>query len=441
MFKLWPHKQEQTREQKQGTMRTMVARIVMGQAQWPDRDARMLADEGYRKNVIAYRCIRMIAESAASVPIDLFRREKQVDTHDLLDLLANPNPDQSGVDLMDAFYSFLMISGNSYVERINGMGAIPRELYTLRPDRVKIVPGPDGFVEAWDFTVGGTTRRIPADNSAPGRQPVMHMKMFHPLDDFFGMSPLDPSAWGIDTHSAASTYNKSLLDNSAVPSGALIVKDGADGEPRNLTDEERDALDGQLQARYSGPDNAGRPMILDGGVEWKSIAQTAKEMQTDEVKQDAARDIARGLGVPPMLLGIPGDNTYANYTEANRAFWRQTVLPLVDRGAKAFSHWLCPAYSRGAGLRLVPNIDNLDALAADRAAQWDRVNNADFLTINEKREATGYEPIPGGDFLAMPANEELVDPETGQRQADPGTEDPADKSEDDDKAKDAKNEE
>ncbi len=79
-------------------------------------------------------------------------------------------------------------------------------------------------------------------------------------------------------------------------------------------------------------------------------------------------DIA--LGVPPLLLGLPGDNTYSNYGEANRTFWRQTVIPLVQRTAKALSAWL------GDGLELRPDLDALDALSPDREALWARLDGA-----------------------------------------------------------------
>ena len=96
-----------------------------------------------------------------------------------------------------------------------------------------------------------------------------------------------------------------------------------------------------------------------------------------------------------MLLGIPGDNTFANYQEANRVFWRQTVLPLATRVGCALMQWLAPAF--GASLRLAIDTDRIEALAADRAALWERVTAAPFLTINEKRAATGYGPLEGGD--------------------------------------------
>ena len=96
------------------------------------------------------------------------------------------------------------------------------------------------------------------------------------------------------------------------------------------------------------------------------------------------------LGVPPLLLGLPGDNTFANYQEANRTFWRQTVIPLVTRAAKALSGW------QGAGLQLRPDLDQLDALAPDREALWARLDGASFLTDDEKRAAAGYGPRAGG---------------------------------------------
>jgi phage portal protein BeeE len=98
-----------------------------------------------------------------------------------------------------------------------------------------------------------------------------------------------------------------------------------------------------------------------------------------------------------MLLGIPGDNTYSNYQEANRVFWRATVLPLATRTACALMQWLAPVF--GAELKLAVDTDRIEALSADRAALWDRVTMAPFLTVNEQRAAVGYGPVEGGDRI------------------------------------------
>ena len=173
---------------------------------------------------------------------------------------------------------------------------------------------------------------------------AIHLALFHPLDDHYGFPPLEAALMALDTHNSAGRWNKALLDNSARPSGALVYapKDGG-----NLTDEQFDRLKAELEDGYSGATRAGRPLLLEGGLDWKAMGLTPKDMDFIEAKHSASRDIALAFGVPPMLLGIPGDNTYANYQEANRAFYRMTVLPLVARTAKELSAWLTPVFGDG----------------------------------------------------------------------------------------------
>jgi len=223
--------------------------------------------------------------------------------------------------------------------------------------------------------------------------PILHLTFFHPLDDHYGLAPIEAAAIAVDTHNAAARWNKALLDNSARPSGALVYSsDGA-----VLNEQQFDRLKRELDDTYTGSVNAGRPMLLEGGLDWKPMSLTPKDMDYLEAKHTAAREIALAFGVPPMLLGIPGDNTFANYAEANRTFFRQTVLPLAARTGSAIAQWLSPQF--GDNIRIVIDSDRIDALAADRTALWERVSNAAFLTLNEKREAVGYGPVTGGDRL------------------------------------------
>lgn len=136
-------------------------------------------------------------------------------------------------------------------------------------------------------------------------------------------------------------------------------------------------------------------MVLEGGLEWTPLAHSPRDMEHIETRHAAARDIALAFGVPPMLLGIPGDNTYSNYSEANRTFWRQTVLPLARRLGESLSAWLAPVY--GGDFRLAPAADAVEALSGENEALWARLRKADFLTINEKRQAAGYAPIDDED--------------------------------------------
>ena len=266
-----------------------------------------------------------------------------------------------------------------------------RELYTLRPDRMKLVSGTDGWPRAYDYTVAGRTVRF---DQGAGLPPILHLTFFNPVDDHYGMSPIEAAAVAIDTHNTAAGWNKALLDNAARPSGALVY---SAGDGMLLTELQHSRIRRELTEQYQGAANAGRPLVLDGGLDWKPMSLSPREMDFLEAKHAAAREIALAFGVPPMLLAIPGDNTYSNYQEANRAFWRQTALPLAARIAGALTHWLAPAF--GDGLTLVADTDRIEALAADRAALWERVSAAPFLTINEKRLATGYGAVEGGDVF------------------------------------------
>ena len=181
------------------------------------------------------------------------------------------------------------------------------------------------------------------------------------------------------------------MDNAARPSGALVYE-GRDGA--NLSEDQFARLKAELEANFQGAANAGRPLLLEGGLAWQAMSLSPRDMDFMAAKNGAAREIALAFGVPPMLLGIPGDNTFSNYQEANRAFWRQTVLPLVGRTAKALTNWLGPAW--GEELRLAYDADEVEALSSERAARWRRLGAADFLTADEKRQAVGYSPRQDG---------------------------------------------
>jgi HK97 family phage portal protein len=358
-----------------------------GRARWTPRDYAALAREGFVKNAVVHRAVMLVAENAASLTWLLYEGAAERAAHPLLDLLARPNPRQDGAALFESLYAHLLLAGNGYLECVCVDGT-PRELYALRPDRMRVVPGPEGWPEAYQYSVAGKSVRF-EQSLTPA--PILHLTHFHPLDDHYGLSPLEAAAVAVDTHNAAAKWNKALLDNAARPSGALVYS-ATDNALLSETQYER--LKHELEEHYEGARNAGRPMLLEGGLDWKAMSLTPKDMDFMEAKHAAAREIALAFGVPPMLLGIPGDNTYANYAEANRVFWRGTVLPFASRVGAAIAQWLTAAYG---DVRLAIDVDRIEALASDRAALWERVTKAPFLTLNEKREATGYAPVEGGD--------------------------------------------
>jgi len=369
------------------------------------------AEEGYRKNVVVHRAVNEVARGAAAVPWLLYRQDgarlrqgllpslelrrtsrrgealEELGAHPLLKLLERPNPGMARAAFLEAVIGYLQIAGNAYVEAVAAPDGAPLELWPLRPDRMQVVKGQNGLPAGYIYKVGGVERRWDADPLS-GRSAILHLRAFNPLDDWYGLSPIEAAAYGIDQHNEAGKWNTALLQNGARPSGALLYEPAGGG---NLDDTQFARIKSEIEEQYSGARNAGRPLLLEGGLKWQELSLSPREMDFLAAKHTAARDIALAFGVPPQLLGIPGDNTYANYQEARLALWEETIVPLLCHLRDAFNAWLVPWF--GEGLALDVDLDEVPALTARREKKWDmllRAYRRGLLTRDEAREALGY---------------------------------------------------
>jgi HK97 family phage portal protein len=371
----------QSSERKASRTAPLIAISSQGRAVWTPRDYAGFAREGFQTNPVAHRCIRLIAEAAASVPLEAASPNPELTSFSVA-LMATPNPRQAAAEFMEALYLQLTLSGNAYIECV-ALDGKPRELYVLRADRMRVVPGPDGWPEAYEYTVHGRTIRYQVSDE---HSPILHLTLNNPVDDHYGLSAMEAASTAIDIHNEASRWNKALLDNAARPSGALVY--AANGA--NMTDDQFERLRRELEEGFQGATNAGRPLLLEGGLDWKPLSLTPKDMDFIELKNAAARDIALAFGVPPLVLGISGDNTHANYAEANRVFWRHCVSPLVKKTAQSIGTWLTRHY--GQSLALTPNFDAVDAMNETREPLWRSITAATFLSDDEKRAELGFPP-------------------------------------------------
>jgi HK97 family phage portal protein len=352
--------------------------------EWP-RSYEAQVRDAYLGNAVAQRSVRLVAESVAWAP-----------------LAVEPGAGGGGAAgegarralalvapaLLDAAASHLLLHGNAYLQLLPGADGAPAELFALRPERVAVDPGPGGWPAAYVYKAGEAKTRLAARDGL-GRPALVHVRAMHPLDDHYGLGSLGAAAGAVAIHNAATKWNKALLDNAARPSGALVTGDAG----TVLADEQYQRLKAELATEFAGAGNAGRPMLLEGGMTWQAMSMTPADMDFVGLKAAAAREIALAFGVPPMLLGLPGDATYANYREANRALWRLTVLPLADRILGAVAGALAAWWP---GLRLRLDIDQVTALAEDRERLWTQVSAADFLTREEKRAMLGIARDGGG---------------------------------------------
>jgi HK97 family phage portal protein len=379
--------------------------VGAGGEPWP-RSYEARVREAYLGNPIAQRAVRLIADSVAWAPV--YAVDEAAPTPPPADG-RSPSAGSSGPPnrtriaggdptrhsfrgglvtpaLLEAVTTHLLLHGNAFVRVIEDGAGLPAELFALRPERVTIEADARGWPAAYRYKVKESVSRIAARDGL-GRPGVAHLRFAHPLDDHYGLGCLGAAAPAVAVHNAAAAWNKALLDNAARPSGALVYEPG-DGAA--LSAEQFERLRSEMEARFSGSGNAGRPMLLEGGLKWQAMSLTPADMEFSELKAAAAREIALAFGVPPLLLGLPGDATYANYREANRALWRLTVLPLAEKILRGIGGALAAWWP---GLRLAIDVDQVTALAEDRERLWRQVSAAGFLSDGEKREMLGFGPV------------------------------------------------
>lgn len=359
------------------------------QAVWSNRDYRKFAEEAYRRNVVANRAIGMIASGVASLPIHAHETQpdgqpRRLTSHPVLKLMERPSPRQSRALFFEALVSYYLLSGDSYVQAVGASGEPPRELHLLRPDRVQILAGKHGIPKGYRYTVDQqeTTFRV---DPITGASRILHLRHFHPMSDWHGLAPAEAAAYSIDQHNQAASWNQSLLQNGARPSGALVMQMSDSGG--RLSEDQYWRLKQQIDEQFTGTGNSGRPLLLEGGLDWKEMSLSPKDMDFLEMKHSAARDIALAFGVPPQLLGIPGDNTYSNLAEARQSLWEQTILPLANMVLDELTGWLNPMF--GGAVQFTIDRNAIPALSPKRETLWDQIAAADFLSDEEKRRLLG----------------------------------------------------
>lgn len=389
----WPFNKAETKESATGPV---LAMNVLGRPVWTPRDYTSFAKEAYVQNAVSYACIKLIASNAASAKWILSRTGDEIEDHPLLELLRRPNPMSGQSAFFEAVFAYLLLAGNSYLEAVGTKGKPPRELWIPRPDRMQVIPGNYGTPAAYRYSHAGREIEWRVD-PLTGKGQILHLKEFHPANDWYGMARTEPAAFGIDRHTAAAEHNKALLDNGARPSGALVFKPVTLGDktvqaaPQEVIDAASEELKG-----HTGPRNAGRPMIFGGNVEWVSMGLNQRDMDFGAGKDDAARDICLAYGVPPVLI-ITGDATYSNMAAAEMQLWEATILPLVRLLRDHLNTWLCPMF--GDGLRLEFDEDAISALEPRREIKRNTVIgllDKGLITLDEAREALQYDPWDAG---------------------------------------------
>ena len=365
---------------------------------WSDQDLAKLAKEGYQNCYAVYACVKQIVDAAGGIPWNLFKKpiskdtkKEKIEDHGLLNILKRPNPQDGGAAFRKNTLAFYLIAGNSYTLQAGPNEGPPAELYCARPDRMRILPGTkEEPIAGYKYTVGANS-----DTFDPKK--VLHLKAFHPLNDWYGLSPIRVAARQVDIQSMAAQWNAKLLENDCRPPGAIVTEG-------NLDDEQHERLEKQLETKMSGYKNAGRPPVFEAGIKWQAFAITPRDMDWIQSDKLNSRKICSVFNVAPELIGDAENKTYSNYQEARKSLYMENILPLMDFLRDEYNNWLTPLWDDDR-LFLEYNKDAIEAIKEELNAVYERQEKAYWRTINEKRISCGDDDIgKAGDIILVPAN-------------------------------------
>lgn len=352
---------------------------------WAIDDYPKYASEGYIGNHVVFSCIDKITKCAADVELLTYNvagKDKVEVINEVTALFKKPNPNKTWSSFLIDVLSYLLIGGNCYIYVLKiGSSPKPRELWCLRPDCV--TRNDDGSI---------TYQSEKGDIRYEAEQ-IVHIQTFNPTSDKFGVSRVQISGLSIDQNTGGKKWNANLVLQGGRPPGALYTETEAD-----IPTQER--IIERYTERTAGPSNAGKPLFLEGGLKWQQLGLSPADMEWITGLKMSTVDITAIYGVPPELIGYPEFRTYNNVSEAKSQFYEDTVLPWL----KFILGYLNEFVSKQFGeYEVMYNPDNIKALKENIDAVWTRVGMAKAdgrLSLNEAREAMGYDPIPkGGDFI------------------------------------------
>lgn len=396
-----------------------------GAASWSGRDYSGMATVGYQQNSDVYACVSLIASAGKQVKWwDAGGTTKSVTDRAELCKAIGRHPDRllvggdehkraqfvklssdpresialltraGGSAFIENWLSYLLLSGNDFIEIERNGGALPTMLYLQRPDRVAAIVRPPGaagqmseqeLVEAWRIVAYGVARTIP-----PGD--LVHSKLFNPTDDIAGMAPLQAAMLRVDAENEGITLMKRMLQRGFSPGWIEAAKDSM----------WEDTQVSQLKERIKSSKMAGEELFLENAT-WHQMGFTPIDSGVSDQQVLSKRDIASVFHVPSVLIGDAAASTYNNYQEARRALYMEAVIPLLTHFRNDWNRTI----GRELGSPLDFDKDSFDAITAARQEATDRVVKlftSGLITQEEGRSDLEYGPSKPGDVFYAPAN-------------------------------------
>ena len=323
----------------------------------------------YRVSIWVYKCVNLIAEACASIPLKFYdQKGEEVVKGDLFDVMNRVNPFDTNYTFRYQIAGFLRLTGNAYVN----WEKTSKELYLLRPDRVTIVPDPIEKVKRYIYNVNGKKIGYEPDE-------IIHFKSFNPYNDYYGLSPWMVAMLTLTTDFWAAQYNKNFFKNSAIPRGALITD-------QELDDKQAARLRKQWEKVYKGTDKAHRIAVLGKGAKWQDVMKSMKDMEFGLLRKMNREEILAVGNIPPVLAGIFEFANYANSTQQLKIYYEQGVIPMLRLLESTYNEQLIPKIQ--PGLYAKHDLSDIDALKENELVKATTAKTlaSTIMTVNEVRD-------------------------------------------------------
>jgi len=347
-----------------------------------------------------YACVNAISDEIGQIQIKLYRQKGkeavEVLEHPALDLLYKCNSFTTKFDFFSTIAQYLELTGEApfYVSFLNGK---PDSMIVLRPDKLSVKQGTQGnIINGYEYELGlGSRITLEVDE-------VVFLRYPDPNKPFRGLGTLQAVARTVDIDEYSEEYNKQFFFNSARPDSALETD-------QKLNEKQLQSITKKFEAKYKGLDNSHKTIILQGGLKYKPISLTQKDMDFME-QQKFSRDKILGIfRVPRTVLGITDDVNRANAEATDYVFAKRTIKPKLERIIQQLNEFYLPMF-KGTDLMY---LDYESPVPEDAVSEREDIRlglQEGFMTINEAREEMGESPVgPEGDKLRLPMGRVEID--------------------------------
>lgn len=363
------------------------SRSALGVNGWPVPLSASAVNPTTAQGVSAvYACVQAIAETTASLPLILFKRNgddrERASDHPLYRVLHDmANPEHTALEFREYLMACVLLRGNAFARIVRGWDGQVRELWPLNPDNVTVQRTANGLV--YDHSKDGVLTRLLAHE-------VLHLRHRLGDDGVMGVSPIAAARGVVELAIAENEHGRNTFTNGAKLLGVLKF-------PGKLKPEQRQAIATSWASQHAGGANSGRTAILEEGVTFDAVSMTLEDAEWIEARKFSVVEVCRLFRVPPVIVQAMESANYSNSVELSRQF----VTLSLRRHLVAWEQAIAKQLLTEAGRRVYFAEHQVEGLlrgdSANRAAFYSSGIASGWMLKSEARKLENLPAIEGID--------------------------------------------